>query len=56
MANIEERVENLIKPSIENLGYKLYDVQYAKEGKDYYLRIFIENEKGSISIEDCEKV
>lgn len=55
MANIEERVEALVKPKIEALGYKLYDVEYAKEGKDYFLRIYIENEKG-ISLTDCEKV
>lgn len=56
MANIEERVETLVKPTIEDLGYRLYDVQYAKEGKDYFLRIFIEKENGTISLEDCEKV
>ena len=56
MANIEERVETLITKPIEKLGYQLYDVQYAKEGKDYFLRIFIENPKGTISLEDCEKV
>ena len=55
MASIEERVENLIKKEVEDLGYELYDVQYAKEGKDYYLRIFIDNEKG-IDLNDCEKV
>ena len=56
MASIEERVEALVTKPIENLGYQLYDVQYAKEGKDYFLRIFIENPKGQISLEDCEKV
>ena len=56
MANIEERVETLVTKPIENLGYQLYDVQYAKEGKDYFLRIFIENPNGQISLEDCEKV
>ena len=56
MASIEERVEALVRKSIENLGYQLYDVQYAKEGKDYFLRIFIENSNGEISLEDCEKV
>ena len=56
MASIEERVEALVVKSIENLGYQLYDVQYAKEGKDYFLRIFIENPNGQISLEDCEKV
>ena len=56
MANIEERVETLVEKPIENLGYQLYDVQYAKEGKDYFLRIFIQKENGTISLEDCEKV
>jgi len=37
------------------LGYNLYDVEYIKEGKDYFLRIYIENDRG-ISLEDCEKV
>lgn len=55
MTNIESKVEKLIAPQIENLGYELYDVEYVKEGKDYYLRIYIENEKG-ISLDDCEKV
>lgn len=45
MANIEEKVENLILPKITELGYDLYDVQYVKEGKDYFLRIFIDNKK-----------
>lgn len=55
MANIEERVEELVKPQIENMGYNLYDVEYVKEGKDYFLKIYINNEKG-IEIADCEKV
>ena len=55
LASIEEKVEKLVKSIIENLGYELYDVEYAKEGKNYYLRIFIDNEKG-IDLNDCEKV
>ena len=55
MAKIEEKVENLIENKIQELGYSLYDVEYVKEGKDYYLRIYIENEKG-ISLDDCELV
>lgn len=55
MSKIENNVEELVKPIIEKIGYKLYDVIYEKEGKDYFLRIFIDNEKG-ISLEDCEKV
>lgn len=55
MPKIEENVETLIMPIIENLGYSLYDVQFVKEAKDYYLRVFIDKKEG-ISLEDCEKV
>ena len=53
--NIESKVESLIAEKIKKLGYELYDVEYVKEGKDYFLRIFIESKKG-ISLDDCEKV
>ncbi|MBQ9657848.1 MAG: ribosome maturation factor RimP [Clostridia bacterium] len=55
MANIENRVETLLKNKIEEIGYELYDVEYAKEGKNYFLRIFIDSING-INLEDCEKV
>lgn len=55
MASIEEKVEDLIKNKIEDLGYELYDVQYVKEGKDYFLRVFIDKESG-IDLEDCEQI
>lgn len=56
MANIEDRVESLIKDKIQELGYHLYDVQYVKEGQNYFLRVFIEKKNGSIDLNDCEKV
>ena len=55
MASIEEKEEILLQDKIKQLGYELYDVEYAKEGKNYFLRIFIDNEKG-IDLNDCEKV
>jgi len=55
LASIEEKVESLIKTKIEQNGYSLYDVQYAKEGKNYFLRIFIDKPEG-IDLNDCEKV
>lgn len=57
MANIEEKVESLVKKEIESLGLKLYDVEYVKEGKDYFLRIYIDRDgKQGITVEDCENV
>lgn len=55
MASIEERVEILLKTKIEEIGYNLYDIEYAKEGKNYFLRIFIDKPEG-IDLNDCEKV
>ena len=56
MANIEEKVEKLLKKPIEDLGYKLYDVNYVKEGQNFFLRVFIEKDGGEICLDDCEKV
>lgn len=55
MANIEEKVENLIKEKINILGYELYDVLYIKEGPSQILRIVIDKDTG-IDLNDCEKV
>ena len=51
--NIETKVEKLIKEPINKKGYEIYDIEYVKEGKDYYLRIFIEKPEKSIDIGDC---
>jgi len=56
LAKIEERVERLIEKPIEEAGYQLYDVYYIKEGKDYFLRVFITKPEGSVDLADCEKV
>ena len=53
--SVETRLESLLEPIINNLGYVLYDIQYVKDGKDYYLRVTIDK-YGGISIEDCENV
>ena len=55
MANIEEKIEDLTSKTINDLGYELYDVEYVKEGKDFFLRIYIDSENG-IDLDDCEKV
>lgn len=55
MAKIEDKVENLIKTKVQELGYNLYDVEYVKEGKDYFLRIYIDKDNG-ITLDDCENV
>lgn len=47
-------VEGIARPVIEQLGYRLWDVRYEKEGPDHFLRIFIDKD-GVMSTEDCER-
>ncbi len=51
----EKKSEALIMPVMESLGFELVDVEYVKEGGQWYLRAYIDKE-GGININDCEQV
>ncbi|MBP1888510.1 ribosome maturation factor RimP [Clostridium moniliforme] len=51
-----EKLENLVKPITDELGYELYHVEFVKEDGENYLRIYIDNEESGITLNDCEKV
>ena len=53
--SIAEIVEELLRPTVEELGYELWDVEYSKIGTEYHLELTIDSDEG-INIEDCEKV
>ncbi len=53
--NVAGAVALLLRGIVEELGYTLWDVEYAKEGADYHLVVTIDRAEG-ISIEDCERV
>lgn len=55
MTKLEKELEKIIEPIVNELGYSLYDIEYVKEGKEWFLRLYIDNEKG-IDLDDCEKV
>lgn len=50
-----EKIEELVKPIVQELSYELYYLEYVKENGEYYLRLYIDKEE-SISLNDCEKV
>ena len=54
--NIASFVEESLSPVINNLGYNLYEVEYAKKQNGMNLTLFIENKEGEVTIKDCEKV
>lgn len=51
----ETRTEQLLAPIAEANRVSIYDVEYVKEGSDYYLRAYIDKPEG-VNINDCEKV
>ena len=51
----ETKTEELLFPIVEKFGVEIYDVEYVKEGSDYYLRAYIDKE-GGVNIIDCENV
>ncbi len=51
----EEKAEKLITPIIEENQFELVDMEYVKEGSNWYLRAYIDK-PGGITIEDCEQV
>ena len=51
----ETRTEELLLPIAERFQVEIYDVEYVKEGSEWYLRAYIDKEAG-VSIVDCENV
>lgn len=55
MAEVVERVQEILGPILDSLGLFLWDIEFKMEGPRWLLRIYIDSESG-VSIEDCEAV
>lgn len=53
--DIEAKTEAILIPILDEFGFELWDVEYVKEGSEYYLRAYIDKE-GGITIDDCVDV
>lgn len=51
----EEHAEALAAPIAEQFGIRIYDVEYVKEGDEYFLNVYIDKD-GGVNINDCENV
>lgn len=51
----EQKTEAILMPIMEKHGFELWDVEYVKEGGNWYLRAYIDKE-GGIMVDDCEVV
>ena len=52
---VTEIVAGFARPVVEAHGCELWDVEYVREGSDYFLRLYIDKE-GGVDITDCEKI
>lgn len=55
MSQIKETVEKLVLPVLEKENIELVDIDFSKEGANWFLRVFIDKE-GGIDVDDCGKV
>ena len=51
----ETKTEEILIPIVADAGVEIYDVEYVKEGSDWYLRVYIDKPEG-VNINDCEIV
>ena len=56
MSKITEEVEKLVSPIVNDLELELVDSEYVKEGRDWFLRVYIDTPEGNIDIEQCALV
>ena len=52
---VTEQVAEFARPIVEAHGCELWDVEYVREGSDYFLRLYLDKE-GGVNIDDCEAV
>ncbi|SLJ97499.1 MULTISPECIES: ribosome maturation factor RimP [unclassified Paenibacillus] len=50
--NIKSTVEEMIQPYLNEQGFELVDIEYVKEGSNWFLRVYVDKE-GGIDIDDC---
>lgn len=52
---VYDSVEIIVNPILDELSLELVDIEFKKEGKNWFLRVFIDSESG-VDLEDCTKV
>lgn len=55
LSTVVETVTKLVTPIVEEKNFELVEVEFVKEGKSWFLRVFIDK-KGGIDIEECAYV
>ncbi|MEB4796593.1 ribosome maturation factor RimP [Paenibacillus chondroitinus] len=54
-AHIKSVIEDMLKDFIDQNGFELVDIEYVKEGSNWFLRVYADKE-GGIDIDDCGRI
>ena len=54
--NLEEKLEGLLKPTIESMGFELWGFEYLPAGRHSILRVFIDKEEIGVNVDDCANI
>ena len=53
--NTEKKVQSILEPILTENALELADIEFVKEGPNWYLRVYIDKQ-GGVTIQDCEMV
>lgn len=56
MSKITSEIEQLVAPILQELQLELIDIEFVKEGRDWFLRLYIDTPEGGIDIDQCAVV
>jgi ribosome maturation factor RimP len=55
LAAKEQKIQELLEPTIEAMGFALWGLEYLSQGRHTLLRLYIDGENG-IGVDDCASV
>ncbi|ANU10555.1 hypothetical protein A1A1_01103 [Planococcus antarcticus DSM 14505] len=56
MSKITEQIEQIVQPITSELALELVDVEFLKEGRNWFLRVYVDNPEAPIDIDQCALV
>lgn len=56
MTKVTDKVQQLTEPIVEELKLELVDIEFEKEGQDWFLRVYVDTPEGNIDIDQCALV
>jgi len=56
MSKVPSLIEELAKPIVDELNLELVDIEFVKEGRNWFLHVYVDTPDGGIDIDQCAQV